>query len=510
MKKALLLLFVLLFSASLSFASSNFTISVTDSLVINASQTGYVDINATSVANDRLLLSIVSEKPWMTLEDTQLIISAGATKSTKLYFSPTMSTLSGTYKFTVVVESKNTGETERADIFITVLENDFPVKIDRVAVMGSLEPSGTARMEIYVKNTGTTANDAQVDALITSPSNRKVYELHEVAAVDPNEKKIISRDFYLGNCAEYGEYSIQMNLTYKGYLADSFVQRFDVIKKPNVEVETSEQGIVTYEKTYVIKNTGNEAGNAEVSEKVFGSIFYAGSEPSRIENGIYVWDVDISPCEQKTVVYRMNYSPIVGVLAALLALWYVVFKFRTIRIRKNILQIKHIEQGSEFTVGIDLKAYIGAKNVVIRDFVPSAFEVKETKGLKPHKTKTEAGTELLWKFDELKRNEERILDYKIVPIFGVRGRIRLPRAGATFNYFARRLEKRSPPVGLGMKWQESSGIQQIFSKKIDEPKKIKLKKKKERPFPEYSGFSLGNLFKKKELEEVELVDEGNK
>src|SRR3989338_8838053 len=124
---------------------------------------------------------------------------------------------------------------------------------------------------------------------------------------------------------------------------------------------------------------------------------------------------------------------------------------KTVRIRKYIIQKKEIEEGEEFTVALEIKNSSGSKkSLEVRDFVPSVFTVKETEGLKPAKKKSHIGTELSWNVKDLNNHEERVLTYKIVPIFGVSGTIRLPRASIMFDVRGKKIEKRSFPHSVGI------------------------------------------------------------
>lgn len=483
--------FILVFTlfAGLSFASPGFDLSVDKEITVNASQSGFVNIRIASDVSDKFAISIASEKPWLTLQDTQLAVDGGQSKTTKLYFSPLISTPAATYKFTVVAESLTTGAKETADIYATVYKNTF-LEVSKVGITGSLEPAGMARIEIYIRNTGRERAPFEIDASILSPSKKKIFVLKESSAADSSEIKVIGKDFPIGDCAEAGEYTISVTLIYKGNEADSFIQKFDVMKKAVMRVSSSERGFVTYEKIYKVENLGNIPGTATLEDKVSGSLFYSGDEPTREKDGSYIWDVELDSCKRKIIEYKVDYSPIVIILLIVFVVWYIVFKFRTFRVRKFIMQKKTIEKGAEFTVGIDMKSFIKAKNVIVKDFVPSVFEVKDTPGLKPHKVKSHSGTQLIWSFPEIKRNEERVLDYKIVPIFGVHGRLHLPQTHVAFDYMLRKVTKKSGKLGIG-----------YIRKEEDKSKRLKehlTKPKKARPFPRYSFSSFKNIFKKNE------------
>lgn len=459
-KKMICMIYViiLLFLTNVSFA---FDFSVNDAIKVKGGESKYLEINITSDKNEELIFSIVGEKPWMTLSDSHLNIEANKIYKTKLYLSPTRETPEGTYKIILNVESLG-GETKQKVIYVTVENKMSSVNIERLVVTGALEPSGIARLEINLRNYGKDTN-VTIIANVSSPT-KNIFELSEVVELESNEMKSLEKDFPIGECAEHGEYSVFLTLRNEEAL-DSVKQKFNVAKKAIMKKSVEEKGFVRYEKRIYLKNVGNIAGKDVVTEKVFGSMFYAGDKPTEIENDLYKWVINLKSCESKVIYFAVDYSPIVVIIFIIFAIWYVLFKFRTVRIKKIILQEKMIEEGEEFTVGIDVKTYINAKNVEIRDFVPNIFEVKDSPGIKPEKRKSEAGTELVWKFHELKRGEERIFDYKIVPMFGVHGRVKLTPAIIKFDYLTKKVVKKSAPVGIGIKEEKPVfSLDKIFKK----------------------------------------------
>ena len=163
----------------------------------------------------------------------------------------------------------------------------------------------------------------------------------------------------------------------------------------------------------------------------------------------------------------MDYSPLfLFIVVVLIAVWLFFFKIRTLKIKKFMLEKKFIEEGEEFTVGIELSNASGRKvdDLTVRDFVPSVFEFKEGEGPKPVRKKTAAGTELTWKVKDLHKNEERILSYKILPVFGVHGTVRLPQASASFTSGKKETEIKSLYTTLGIE-TENYGERGFFRKK---------------------------------------------
>jgi hypothetical protein len=122
------------------------------------------------------------------------------------------------------------------------------------------------------------------------------------------------------------------------------------------------------------------------------------------------------------------------------------------------MQRKTIKEGTEFTVGIELRNTMGSKvtDVTVTDFVPSIFTVKDAHGVTAHRLKSGIGTELRWEIKELVKNDERVLSYKLVPVFGIHGQIKLPSAKVVFRSGKRKKTNSSfaPHLGIKQKKEE--------------------------------------------------------
>jgi hypothetical protein len=195
-------------------------------------------------------------------------------------------------------------------------------------------------------------------------------------------------------------------------------------------------------------------GDATVTEILtdFDSVVLSG-EPSAVKNSVYTWVIgDMQPGQMQTIEYRVNYAPLSMLIFALLAVgWLYFFRFRTIRVRKHVIQKKKIAEGDEFTVTVEIINSLGKTvDAEVHDFVPAVFDIKDTEGLKPKRQKSQVGTSLVWHARVLNPHETRIFTYKVVPLFGIHGSINLPKASAVFQYGRRKMESRSMSPSLGL------------------------------------------------------------
>jgi len=460
---ALAIAFLAAFTAS---ANAFEMVLSTDSLIVHTGETKTIDLAVVSAADDVIIFATPIEQPWMSMP-THIPVSASQQATAKLSFAPFDRTEPGAYKFLLALQSLKTGERRERNITITVSVAE--VAIERIVIGGALEPNGYGQLDIHVKNYEEKTADIIVDV-----DAANFLKFTETLMLAPGEFKTIKRGFNIPECQASGEYIVHADVKSKNVDVFSVDQAF-VIPEKFMQVTSINQTQSGFRSDTVvtIKNVGNIDGIAEYSEHILGVLFFAGDRPARTDDG-FRWFLNMDACETRTIHYQVDYTPIPVTLFVLFAIWYVFFRLRTIHVKKRILQKATIEKGLEFTVGIDVKSWITGKEVEIRDFVPSLFEVRDTPGIKPVKRKTEAGTELVWRFKSFVPYEERILDYRIVPLFGISGEIDLPRVVVSFNYLGRRITKRSPATKLGLKFTEHvkragdffSGIGELVGKAL--------------------------------------------
>lgn len=257
--------------------------------------------------------------------------------------------------------------------------------------------------------------------------------------------------------AEGGTYRIDVTIGDGAEIRD-VTQTFAVATKP-ILVTAAETAplLFGFMKTITVRNDGNMiAENVPITAAVSGveGVFFSGDAPVSREGGSYAWlATDLAPGATHTVRYSIDYAPFfLFVIAVIILLWYIFFKMRTVRIKKYIMQRKDIEEGAEFTVGVEVTNAAGRtfENLTVTDLIPPVFTLVSTQSPEPKKKKTAAGTELTWELPNMHHREERLLSYKIAPIIGVHGTIRLPRAAVSFPWNKRLLTNRSLFATIGV------------------------------------------------------------
>jgi len=460
MRKTALISMVAIFALMIVSASFAFELSVpTETVNVPAGGTREVTVNITSSKADDLVLSFSDAKPWVSTDIQHIVINRSETKGIKVFISPSSAVQSGLYKVGILIESILTHEIKSKDIFINV-ERGEKVYIESILISGKLEPAGYGDIKAYLKNfKSSTVQDIAFRMTVFSPNEKVLDYTETIASIDPMEAKTVGKTVYFDNVTEAGTYTVNVMISYLDK-KEELQQTFDVMEK-SVITRTYEKFslLLGYGKTIKVRNDGNEIGNETVIEDIssFDAVFFSGN-PSFIIGNKYFWVINnIRPGGEMTISYYVDYMPLfVFILAVIIACWYFFYKYRTLRIRKFIMQRKLIKEGEEFTVGIELHNGLGRgmKELVIRDFVPPLFALKYGSGPEPKKKSTNIGTELVWKLTDLKRGEERILSYKIIPVLGVHGLISLPAACAEFTFNKMNVKNTSNITHLGIKETE--------------------------------------------------------
>jgi hypothetical protein len=472
MKKVVFLFVFLLFAAN-AFA---FDITSSDATIdVRAGGSIDVQLNLTSTESETVSLSFSDGKTWVTMDLQNVALTPGEVKPIHVSISPYLTTQLGLYKVGVLAESLKTGTLKKSDIFFNVKRGE-QVYVEKIMVTGNLEPKGYVKITTDVKNyRQTTVSDVSFNVIVSSPTKNIMDTTIKIDKLDPMQSKTIESVVTLDSQAESGTYVIYVKTDYQS-LIDRSEQTFAVVRKSILTKEYVKTPLLLgYSKQIKVLNEGNQIGDDIVSDSIpsVDSIFFYGDKPLSKDGEKYTWEVkNIAPGEEKVITYYIDYSPlIVFIIAIVIALWFFFYKYRTVRIRKFILHKKFIEEGEDFTVGIEV--HNGLKkldDVTVKDFVPPIFKIHDTEGMIPHKKSTGSGTELTWKLHDMKKNETRIFTYKVMPIFGVNGTIKLPKASAEFKYTKRNVRNLSDEAEIGIVENglpDVKNVKKMFKKKKD-------------------------------------------
>ncbi len=448
MTKIILLLLII----SLSSLVNAFDVTVPEDTVISSiGDITSFNITLKSDINDRIILSSTG-KPWITIVNSQPSLIRNTPEKITIYLSPYETTDTGLYKISLTFTSEITNEKSSRDVYISVLRKEGVV-IKKITTQGSLEPLGYIDVDICGNNYGEKIDKASLE-LSLGDLYKKTLDLKDIPK---GESKIVSARIDIDKQVASGEYLLSAKIT-AANRSSSFNIKLEIEKKHVIKQSLEEKSLLFGSKKIItVKNYGNDAASrVTIGDKInlFEAIFYSGDKPITETDSVFLWEIkDLKPGEEAKIQYKIDYTPLVMfIFAILLFAWYVAIKLRTFRIRKYVIQKKSITEGEEFTIAIDVRNAVGkmVDNINVRDIIPPVFELKLVDGPQPKKKKTQAGIELSWKLEDFKPREERVLLYKIVPVFGVHGTVRLPKAMVKFSVGGRDYENTSKLPHLGI------------------------------------------------------------
>ncbi len=429
-----------------------------------------IAIKIDSGVADDIQFTILDAKPWITQDTTRLKLNGDEVKYLNIFVTPSSDTTPSVYRISLLAESLISGETQKKFIFISVSKLDI-VDVEKIIVSGNFTPTDKITVTTVIKNfKERTVENIKATSSISGPTSRLIEFEQNIDSLDAGDSKNLTYTFTLPARSEPGLYRIVSAATAEGETSEK-TKTFTVLSQAIFTKQFRQDPLVFgFRKTITVTNIGNSEDDALITDSLGGldAAFYSGEQPTAVRGSEFAWLLkDVKPGESRSLTYKVDYSTLfLFIIVILIAGWVFFFKVRIVRVKKFILEKKFIEEGEEFTVGIEIANSTGRKveDANVKDFVPSVFEMKEGEGPKPARSKTAAGTELTWKIKDLHKNEVRILSYKILPVFGVHGRIRLPQAAISFRRGKKDAEIRSAFTSIGVE-TENYGEKRHFLKR---------------------------------------------
>ncbi|MFH1420697.1 MAG: hypothetical protein ABIG30_01885 [Candidatus Aenigmatarchaeota archaeon] len=440
--------------------NDNIAISADRSMMsVDHGKSAFLEINLSSKIDDILVFSIKDTKTWISLNEQQLRVNASERNTVRLYATPTKDVFPVSYRIEVIAQSSATGEKKSLVLFISVIKAEYDIMFKDLVVTGEFRPTGKINIVPSVKNSRSiTVPDVEVKLELLSSTRKIISETRGMfAKIEPNETASINISWSLPKNLPDGKYTLAATVVVDGNNLDEMESdTFQVQKVGIIELtESVSFGFIGVGEKFVYENVGNDKNDSLTLEKDLGGLatLYVGTEPTEEKDGKYIWTFSVAVGETKTIEYYINYLLIIIVVIIIAAIaWYVLNAIMTVYLSKKILHQKKIEDGTQFTVGVEIKNNTGRQinDIVIRDFVPSVFKFLRTAtSIKPIERRTPVGTELIWRIRDMGRGETRVVSYAIQSTIGVTGQLRLPAASARYRYKALRLKRDSNTPVLG-------------------------------------------------------------
>ncbi len=211
----------------------------------------------------------------------------------------------------------------------------------------------------------------------------------------------------------------------------------DAVKEISISEEVTDGWLVdTYK--FTIENTGTlpyEGSQvdyfSELEYLLLDSTNNHGVENYGSDKKV-TWDYLLEPRDSIQIAYTVSFVPILisGILltSAIIAfLYFYLNRFnltKTARRGKETISIK---------LGVSNKTNSEQETVRIEDFIPKPLKLVRQFGtaVPSQIISTKSGTRLIWKFDSLAPQEERMLSYELKSELHVIGKLQLPQAKLT-------------------------------------------------------------------------------
>ena len=411
-------------------------------------------INFRADTDEKLTLSLLGEKIWTILQDIQPRLNPGEEKAIDIIIEPPPNIPTGLYQFVLFAVSVTTGEKKQQDLYVSISKGEG-ISIDSVRIIGDLYPTGQINIKTNLMNYGdVTVPNSELETVISGQQGNIFLKTTKIERLDPGLTEI-DQNFMIPETTPAGSYTVITTFRYNGK-STTWNRDLTIIEKSIiVKEEKIIPNIFGYEKRITVRNAGNILDEAQIIESVprQDSVFFSASPEPQGSGSIYQWNADLLPGSSYAVTYVIDYSPLVMAIIVLAAFsWYVFYKLRTMRVIKSVLQKIMVKEGEEFTIAVTVKNSSGRNisDVTVKDTVPPIFKIVETPGLAPLKRKTSTYTQLVWRLKDVKKGEERIFSYKIIPIIEVHGHLKLPNATVKFKRGRRFVEHKSNKAHLGV------------------------------------------------------------
>src|SRR3989344_5125569 len=402
--------------------------------------------------DEKLTLSLLGEKSWTIVQNIQPKLTAGQKKTIDINIEPPPSLPAGLYQFVLFAVSVTTGEKKQQDLYVSISKGEG-IGIDSVRITGDLYPTGQISIKTNLMNYGyVTVPNSELETVVLGQKGNVFVNTVKIERLDPGIKQI-DQDFKVPETTPAGDYTVITTLKY-GDKITTWNRELTIIEKAIIVKEESViPNLLGYEKRITVRNAGNILGQTEIVESLprQDSAFFTSKPEPQGSGDIYRWSADLLPGSAYTVVYTVDYLPLVMIVIVLVAfIWYVFYKLRTMRVMKSVLQKIMVKEGEEFTIAVTVKNSSGKNisDVTVKDTVPPIFKIVDTPGLAPLKRKTSIQTQLVWRLKDVKKGEERIFSYKIIPIMEVHGHLKLPNATVKFKRGRRFVEHKSNKAHL--------------------------------------------------------------
>jgi hypothetical protein len=379
-------------------------------------------------------------------------VPARSSETVKLLFKPTVTFPPSLRNIRINVESEDYDQKEVLSTFIEI-RSEYPLIREYLAAVSKIVeiPSEVdPRQELLIKVNLLNRNPKNITDMkvVLSTVSSDLIQEEIITTLAPLESKSVSANVTLDPLTKPLKDTLKIVMIVDGRrLEPTIFEKFGVIEYSNIKATESETSSSFFkwvnETTYV--NDGNVGTTALIeSETNILKTLFVTSKPKAFtitRNGerFKAWELTLKPQESVTIRTVESYRSLF-VLIILGIIGIVLYRFfqSPVSIIKESNAISYKEGGVS-----ELKVVLRVKNrssnpyvrVTVMDRIPMMANVEhDTMGtLKPSTIfNSGQGSVIKWEIENLDRNEERILAYKIKLKLSILGTFALPKSSLKF------------------------------------------------------------------------------
>jgi len=437
--------FFLLFGSS--FAAEMGIISPEQTVTIYAGQNNFLGIlikNNLGVTDTFYITAWPSY--WISFPKYWTTLSPGEVENVTLILDPPKDAEEGTIIYTIKITWIDSNVTESKRIFFDIVRPTNVFISDVQLNKQTFKPGETLNIKPIItsidkKNT----NNVYVNTKILKDENI-IQKFEDVISIQPLSTETLSNDFNIKITNPPGDYLVNVVLTNQlNKILDEKTITFNILPIEKIDqVKKTENHFLYSNVEITITNNGNsKETNFYVTESLplmSKNFFYPEIEPASKEEKenrvVYSWLIhELSPADSITIKYQLRFYNVVLISCVLvIAIVWIIWLFFRPTLKKSYTGLLTRDSEIKMSLYLKNKGRSILKNITVVDFVPPiAAVIKKFDTIEPKTKRKTNGTELIWKINQLKPGEERILTYRIKPIIEVIGELKLPKAYITYS-----------------------------------------------------------------------------
>jgi hypothetical protein len=371
----------------------------------------------------------------MVFDENQITVPAGGFEQVSVKLFPPRDVSIGTYAVEVAAFSSTTPGLKGSSYLKLNVVSELP-KVEPDWGFGEELNPGERSITLILKNQGTTAV-GDITAVLQSPFEAPI--TLDAGNFAKGEAKV----GYVGNLniplnTPVGDYSYRVLVSQDGWQINTYEKRVKILPKPAVDVAvTEESGFLGKTFTASITNVGNVLASDTYSVNLprWQTLFLYSKNSHDYVTGAVAgtidtkWPYSLDIGESTSVVYKVSFVPILGLLIALLIIFYSLAWYlkQDLSISKEIVEVNKV---LKVKVIVKNNSQRPRHNVLVVDELPTPLKItRDFTTVNPKAIKKGRGVvQLVWKFDNIWPGEEKVLAYGIKSALPLMGNVLLPSA----------------------------------------------------------------------------------